>query len=105
MSTESPMSRQIFRVGPVQVTVWGNPTDRDLTAWFKGYKTKGVPAAIIRDRRKDSVDSSVSVWRHGNDYRLYPDKLKPWFEVVEECNGFTKLIGRKVEELLKKEET
>lgn len=92
MSTEP---RTVFRTGPVQVTVWGNPSDKDLVAWFRWYERRGTPSAIIRDRKKEAVESSVSVWRHGDDTRLYPDKIKPWFEVVKECNGFSRLISGK----------
>jgi len=80
----------------VQVTTWCTETDKDMLSWFYGYRDSGrmIPAAIIRRPANGRVTEGTSVWRFGVNYSNTRDRFLDEYEIVKECHGFTKLVGR-----------
>jgi hypothetical protein len=81
------------RIAPIQVTVWGNPADKDLMSWFAWYKDKirKTPAAIVKKNTANAY--VVSVWRYGVGAPGNIDRFLESYEIIEECHGFSRLSG------------
>lgn len=86
--------KRAARMALVQVTVWGQATDKDLMSWFPWYKKRGTPAAVVRREATGRMTAGVSIWRYGETDQEAHGHLPEVYVVEAECHGFSRLAGR-----------